>query len=171
MNSLDYIILIPVLTGLIIGLFKGLIKEVIGLAVIVLGIYIAKLLGPLAGELLISLLDISPTGAQPLGFIAVFAVVAILLTLIGKLTQGLVNVLSLGFLNTLVGGIFGALKVALVISILLNVLAALDHKFSIIDPESKDNSLLYEPVTELAPELWEDLSHKSSRNAEATVHN
>jgi len=165
MNTLDYIILFPVVAGFIIGLFKGLIKEVISLAIVVLGIYLSRIFAPLASDLLTNWLDISPKGAQPLGFIAVFSVVAIALTLAGRMLHGVVQSLSLGFLNSIVGGIFGSLKIALLISLLLNIVHALDHKFSIIEPETREKSLLYEPVKELAPDLWDELTKKSSENA------
>jgi len=160
MNTLDYIILFPVLIGFIIGLFKGLIKEVVGLAIVILGIYLARLFAPLASDLLVQWLDISPKGAQPLGFLLIFSLVAIVLTLTGRMIQGLVQALSLGFINSMIGGVFGALKIALLYSILFNVLQSLEHRFSIIEPESRANSLLYEPILELAPELWEELTEQ-----------
>lgn len=157
MNTLDLIILFPVAVGMITGLFRGLVKEVIALAILIIGIYLAKLLAPLASELLINLLDISAKGAQPLGFIVVFSIVAIVLTIIGHFIQGAIKMLSLGFLNSIVGGIFGGLKVALFMSIIFNVLQAIDHRISVIEPELKENSIFYEPVRGLAPELWNEL--------------
>jgi membrane protein required for colicin V production len=157
MNTLDLIILFPVAVGIITGLFRGLIKEVIALAILIIGIYLAKLLAPLTTDLLINLFDISAKGAQPLGFIAVFSIVAIVLTIVGHFIQGAIKMLSLGFLNSIVGGIFGGLKVALFMSIIFNVLQAIDHKISIIEPELKEKSIFYEPVKGLAPELWNEL--------------
>lgn len=171
MNTLDYIIIFPVLIGFIIGLFKGLIKEVIGLAIVILGIYLARLFAPLASELLVKWLVISPQGAQPLGFLVIFSIVAITLTLIGRMIQGLVQALSLGFINSMIGGVFGALKIALLYSILFNVLHSLEHKFSIIEPESRENSVLYEPIKELAPQLWEELTDQQKENAQASLYN
>ena len=165
MNTLDLIILFPVAAGFITGLFRGLIKEVISLAVIIIGIYLSKILAPYASELLINWFDLSPKGAQPLGYIAVFCVIALLLTLTGRLLQGFIQLLSLGFLNSIVGGIFGGLKIALIISILLNVLQGIDHRIKVVDPELKEESILYRPIKELAPELWEDLTYTKPENA------
>ena len=109
--------------------------------------------------------DLSPKGAQPLGYIAVFCVIALLLTLTGRLLQGFIQLLSLGFLNSIVGGIFGGLKIALIISILLNVLQGIDHRIKVVDPELKEESILYRPIKELAPELWEDLTYTKPENA------
>ena len=39
MNTIDFVILIPILIGFVFGLFKGFIKELASLAAIFLGIY------------------------------------------------------------------------------------------------------------------------------------
>lgn len=165
MNTLDFIILFPVIAGFIIGLFKGLIKEVIGLAIVILGIYLSRLLAPFVSEVLVQWLDISPKGAQPLGFVVVFSIVAILLTITGRLINGLIQALSLGFINSVIGGIFGALKIALLFSILFNLLHSFEGRFSVIEPESRENSILYEPIKELAPDLWDELIEERETNA------
>ncbi len=171
MNTLDYIILFPIVIGFIIGLFKGLIKEIIGLAIVILGIYLSRLLAPLTSELLVQWLDISPRGAQPLGFIVVFGVIAIVLTLAGRMIQGLVQALSLGFINSMIGGVFGAIKIALIYSIIFTLLQSLEHRFPIIEAESRENSVLYEPVKELAPKLWDELTEQKTENAQTSLYN
>lgn len=157
MNSLDLIIVFPIAAGLLSGLFRGLIKEVVSLAVILLGIYLARIFAPFAAELLIKWFELSPGGAQPLGFIAVFSVVAILLTIGGHMIHGLIRLMSLGVLNSIAGGVIGALKVALLLSIIFNILNSINTRISVIEPELKEKSLLYLPVLELAPELWKEI--------------
>lgn len=170
MNSLDLIILLPVAAGFITGLFRGLIKEVISLGVIIIGIYAARLLAPVATTLMINWFDLSPKVAQVLGFIVVFSIVAILLTIAGRLLQKVIQLLSLGFLNRIVGGIFGGLKIALIFSILLNILQGIDHKISIIDAELREKSILYAPVKGLAPRLWDEIIDKDRNDVETPTH-
>ena len=170
MNTLDLIILLPVAAGFITGLFRGLIKEVISLAVIIIGIYAARLLSPIATTLMIDWFEISPKGAQVLGFVAIFSLVAILLTIAGRLLQGVIQLLTLGFLNAIVGGVFGGLKIVLLFSIFFNVVQAIDHKVSIIDTELREESLLYSPVKGFAPGLWEEIIEKKDKDAEITTH-
>jgi membrane protein required for colicin V production len=169
MNTLDIIIIIPIAAGCITGLFKGFIKEVISIAIIFIGIYAARLLGTSIAELLISLLNISPKGAQPLAFIIIFSAVAILLTLLGSLIQGVVRMLSLGFINSISGAIIGGLKVALLISIVFTILHAFEHHFELIDSGLRQNSLLYNPVKSLAPELWKEITQHPTTNVIARL--
>jgi membrane protein required for colicin V production len=64
--------------------------------------------------------------------------------------------ISLGGLNKLLGGVFGALKFALIVSVLLNVFDAIDSRFSIISKETKENSIGYNPLMKLGPKLWDE---------------
>ena len=63
--------------------------------------------------------------------------------------------MSLGILNYLLGGMFGALKFALIVSVLLNVLAALDPLVSFIAKETKEHSFCYNSIIKITPYIWE----------------
>ena len=84
--------------------------------------------------------------------------------------QGVIQLLSLGFLNSIVGGIFGGLKIALIFSIIFNILQGIDHKLSIIDAELREESILYAPVKGLAPELWDEIIDKDQQDVESATH-
>ncbi len=156
MNSLDLYLLIPIALGFIFGLFKGLVKELASLAAIVLGIYGAKLLSPYATGILVKVFDFSPKTAQPLSYLFVFIVIAISLIIVSKMLDKMFESMSLGGLNKLFGGVFGAMKYALIISVLLNVFDAVDSRFSILKAETKDNSIAYKPLMKLGPVLWDE---------------
>lgn len=158
MNALDLYLIIPVVAGFVIGLFRGLIKEIISLLVIVLGIYLSRMFSGIVATLLVNTLDISIQAAQPLAFLMIFVIIAILLSLLAKLLSRVVNVLSLGLLNALAGGFFGGLKILLIMSLFLNLAAALDDKVTIIEPESIEKSVFYGPVLKFAPELWDTIT-------------
>ncbi|GAB1416746.1 hypothetical protein MASR2M117_21520 [Paludibacter sp.] len=162
MNALDLYILVPILLGFVVGLFRGLIKEIVSLVVIILGIYISKLFSSFVAKWLNGHFDISLKLAQPLAFIIIFAIVAILLILASKFLQGIIKNLSLGFINSILGGLFGALKFALLVSVILIVFDTLNDRFSFIDKESKDKSILFQPVKKIAPNLWQEVTEKKS---------
>lgn len=156
MNSLDLFLLIPIALGLIFGLFKGLVKELASLAAIVLGIYGAKLLAPMVSDILVQTFDFSPKTAQPLSYLFVFIAIAIVLLLLAKMLDKMFDTISLGGLNKLFGGVFGALKYAIIISVLLNVFDAIDSRFSILKTETKEKSIAYKPLMRLGPVLWDE---------------
>ena len=164
MNKLDMILLLPIGFGFIFGLFKGLVKEITSLAAIVLGIYGAKLLAPSISDVLVNSFHFSEKTALPISYLVLFIAIAIGLLMLAKSLEKLFDSMSLGGLNKFLGGIFGALKYALIVSVLLIVFNAIDSHFSIVSAETKENSIAYKPLMKLAPTLWDEAKkeHHSS---------
>lgn len=163
MNSLDLFLLIPITLGFIFGLFKGLIKELISLVAIIAGIYGAKLFAPFVSKILINKFDFSPATAHPTAYIILFIAIGIGLLMAANAIDKIFDSLSLGGLNKLLGGIFGALKYALIVSVLLNVFDALDSRFSIVKYQTKENSIAYKPLMKFGPALWEETKLRNEK--------
>jgi len=155
MNTLDLFLLIPIALGFIFGLLKGLIKELTSLAAIVLGIFGAKLFAPLVSGIFVSAFHFSPKTAQPLAYLFLFVIIGIGLLLLANMLDKFFSAIALGGVNKVLGAIFGGLKIALIVSVLLNVFDALDSRFSILSIETKDNSIGYKPLMKLGPTLWD----------------
>lgn len=165
MNSLDLFILIPIIAGFTFGLFRGLVKELTSLAAVVLGIYGAKFFSPWLAAVLMRSFDFSARTAQPTAYFLLFLVIVVGLLFLSRIVDKVFESMSLGGLNKLFGGLFGALKYALVLSMLINVFNVVDDKFSIINPTTKSASFAYEPVLKLGPALWEEAkSYKTDKN-------
>ncbi|MDR3654029.1 MAG: CvpA family protein [Paludibacter sp.] len=161
MNTLDLIILIPIVLGFVFGLFKGLIKELTSFVAIVLGIYVAKIFAPFVSEILINQFKFSDKTARPFAYFFLFLFVIIGLLLLAKVLDKIFDSIALGGLNKFLGGLFGALKYALIVSVLLNVVDALDSRFSLVRTKTKSESIAFKPIKNLAPALWEET--KSSK--------
>ena len=71
--------------------------------------------------------------------------------IIGKIVHKLISIIALGFLNRLVGGIFGLAKCAVILSVILYFVNGFDHDSSLIKPEIKKGSYLYDPVESIVP--------------------
>jgi membrane protein required for colicin V production len=164
MNTLDLFLLIPIALGFIFGIFKGLIKELTSLAAIVLGIYGAKFFASSVSEILINSFGFSPKTAQPIAYIFLFILIAIVLLILANMVDKFFSSISLGGLNKFMGGLFGGLKYALIVSVLLNVFDALDSRFSILGIETKQESIGYKPLMKLGPTLWDE-AQKRKENA------
>ena len=156
MNKLDLLILLPMAVGFVFGIFKGLIKEVTSFAAILLGIYGAKLLAPVASSILVDTFHFSPVTATPLSYLILFIAIAVGLLVLAKSIEKMFDSMALGGLNKFLGGLFGALKYGLIVSVLLIVINAIDTRFSFISADTKNNSLLYQPMLKLAPALWDE---------------
>ncbi|RLD31472.1 MAG: CvpA family protein [Bacteroidetes bacterium] len=149
MNWLDIVLAIPLLWFMYKGFRNGLIIELASLAALVLGIFIALHFSFYAKEFLIDNFDIADNYLNIIAFAITFIIVAVLVYLVGKIIHKLVSIVALGFLNRLAGGIFGLLKAALVLSVILYFLNGFDS--SLIKAEVRENSFLYEPVESIVP--------------------
>ncbi len=165
MNNLDLALIIPIILGFVFGLFKGLIRELTSLAAIVLGIYGAKLFAPALSGFLIHTGHFSSKSALPVSYFLLFLLIALGLLFISNMLDKIFESMALGGINKFMGGIFGALKYALIVSVLLNVFDALDSRFSIINNRTKMESIAYKPILHFGPKLWEETKkHKADEN-------
>lgn len=163
MGILDLFIIIPIVLGFVFGLFKGLIKELFSLAAIVLGVFGARLFEPRVSEILLSMFDMQIGVTQAVSYLILFVAIAILLLIFAKILDKLFSAIALGGLNKFLGALFGALKMALIVSVLLNVFDTLNQQYGIIKEEIKSNSLTYESMLNFAPELWNEAKEITKR--------
>ncbi len=160
-NLLDIIILIPLLLFAWQGYRKGFIIEAATLAALLLGIYFALYFSDYAASLLKQHFTIDEKYLAIISFIVTFIVVVIAVIAVGKIVQKFIDLLLLGFLNKLAGAIFGVLKGALLVSILLVIINYFDTGENLIKKEQKQQSVLYRPVASFAPWLYSWLELKN----------
>lgn len=148
MNYLDIIFIVPLIWAGFRGFKKGLIIEVSALIAFGLGIwggihfsdFIAKLLSDSIESKYVPLVSFAIT------FILIVATVFVL----GKMLEKAVNLVQLKFVNKLTGAVFGTAKIVLVISVLLVIVNSFDQKANIVPKDLKENSLLYQPLSDVS---------------------
>ena len=142
---LDIIISAPLLYGLIKGVSNGLIKEIIGLLSLIIGIYVAVNFSIFLEPYLSGIFDNYEQFKPILAFAILFIGAILIIKLIGGLVNKLTKALGLGFISRIFGGIFGLLKIALIVSFLFTI----EARFGLISPETKQDSRLYKPTLNL----------------------
>ncbi len=157
LNTLDIILLLPIVYGLIRGIFRGLIGELTAILAVVVAVICAKLFAPQVALRLIQHIELSEQICEITAYLLVFFGVALLLTLMGKGISRLLKAISLGWLNRLLGAVFGAAKWALLMSVLLNGAILFDEMFHFIKPEMKEQSVVYEPMRKIASVAWDEV--------------
>jgi membrane protein required for colicin V production len=73
---------------------------------------------------------------------------------IGKILTKIADIAALGMLNKILGGIFGVLKIALILSVIFTFFGRVNNTIPFIKQETLDESLLYSPVKQIAPALF-----------------
>jgi membrane protein required for colicin V production len=154
MNYMDIILLTLLILSAFNGLRKGFIEELAGLAALILGIWAALHFSGIVAQLLSENLNIQGRYLPVIAFVATFIVVIILVNLIGSAVSGMVKAVKLGLVNRLAGFVFGVIKGALILSVLLVVFNKLDQDVHLIPAEAKSGSRMYEPVKNFAPSVF-----------------
>lgn len=157
MNLLDVILLAPVVYGLLRGIFRGLVEELTAILALVIALISAKLFAPKAAVWLLQSTGWDASICEVCAYLIVFFAVALVATLLGKLITRLLKAISLGWLNRLLGAVFGALKWALIVSVLLNGVILLDNYFHFIKPETKESSIAFSTMQKLASVAWDEV--------------
>lgn len=146
MNTIDIILGIFLIIGLVGGYRKGLLIEVASLIALIAGIYGAIHFSYIAGDHLKTKLDWSENYINLVAFVSTFAIIIIAVSLIGKVLTKIVDMAALGLLNRIAGAVFGALKFAVILGAVLIFFAKTNNKIGFVSEENMTSSLLYEPI-------------------------
>jgi len=73
-------------------------------------------------------------------------VVLLLIKFFGYLADKFMKALAFGVINSILGGIFGLLKVVVIFSFLLFVIT----DYNLVTKKTKDDSVLYKPLSDIA---------------------
>ncbi len=154
MNVLDILFLVPLLFALYRGFKKGLIHMIASLAALLLGIFGAIKLRPVFAALLDSVFNIAPEHINTIAFAVAFVTIVLVVHIVGFLVDKLVKAVALNFVNRLLGMAFGLLVTAFVLSMILWPINQINAEKQIIKPKHIDGSLLYKPLSALAPAVF-----------------
>ena len=154
MNVIDLIFIIILLWSAYKGFRKGFILQLSTLAALLLGIFGAIKFSDFTATLLIDNFEISNQYIHIIAFALTFIAIVIGVHLIAKLIEKLVQAIALGFINRLLGIVFGVAKVAFIISIILVLVNKANDKYNFMPEENTENSLLYQPLSDFAPMIF-----------------
>ncbi len=170
MNTFDIIITALLVFGFIRGLLKGLFVEVASLAALILGVYGAIHFSYFASALLKNYVSWDEKYLTIVAFALTFAVIVIVIALLGKLFTKIASFAALGFLNKLLGGVFGALKIGLILSVILLVFSKLNNTIPFMSEEQQEATILYKPIKNLAPTLFPSFMNVSDESENKTAN-
>nr|WP_321221519.1 CvpA family protein [uncultured Psychroserpens sp.] len=166
MAIIDIILGALLLFGLIRGVMKGLFVEVASLIALVAGVYGAIHFSNYAAEFLDTRLDWEEKYINLIAFAVTFVIIVLAIALAGKALTKLADFAALGILNKLLGGVFGALKIGLILSVLLIIFDNMNNTLPFAEDEDLENSILYKPVKGLAPLLFPSILNKGKEEPE-----
>lgn len=150
MNTLDLLILLGLVVGIVRGMTTGVVRQVAKLFGLVVAFFLSLQLMDAVGALATDSLGISPRIAPVVGFVLVYLVVQVAVFLLIHAVESLIGVLRIGAVNRALGGALGALKAALVLSLVFLVLGHL----GVPERETQARSSFYDPIASVLPDAW-----------------
>jgi membrane protein required for colicin V production len=154
MNYVDIVLGILLILSALQGFSKGFVEELAGLVALILGIWAAIHFSDIVGQFLTTTFHMTFKHLNIIAFIVTFLIVVILVQIVGSMVNKMVKAISLGFLNRLAGLAFGAVKGALILSVLLVIFDKIDKDVHIISVDTKAESKLYTPIRNFAPGVF-----------------
>ncbi len=171
MNILDIILGALILLGLVRGLSKGLFVEVASLVALIAGIFGAIHFSDFASNFLESRFDWNERTINIIAFVITFVIIVLAISLAGKALTKLADFAALGILNKLLGGVFGALKIGLILSVVLMIFNTMNKTLPFIEDEELQDSILYKPVKSLIPLIFPYLIKEDLPSETANTEN
>lgn len=169
MGVIDIVLGALILFGLVRGFMKGLFVEVASLVALVAGVYGAIHFSNFAAEFLQTKTEWNEKTINITAFAITFVVIVLAIAFAGKALTKLANFAALGILNKLLGGVFGALKIALILSVVLNIFDKFNNTVTLLDEDTQENSVLYKPVKSLVPMIFPNLLQPKKDSEEDTI--
>ncbi len=171
MSIIDIVLGALLLFGLIRGAMKGLFVEVASLVALVLGVYGAIHFSGFAAEFLESKVDWNEKTINIVAFAITFVIIVLVISLAGKALTKLADFAALGIINKLAGGLFGALKIGLILSVLLIVFNKLNSTLPFMEQDDLEESILYKPVKSIAPMIFPTLIKSETEDTSKAEEN
>jgi len=165
MSVIDIVLGALILFGLVRGLMKGLFVEVASLVALIAGVYGAIHFSSFAAEFLQTKTEWTEQTINITAFAITFVIIVLAISLAGKALTKLADFAALGIINKLAGGVFGALKIALILSVVLNVFDKLNNTITLLDDDTKQESVLYKPVKSLVPMIFPNILEPNKDNS------
>ncbi|MGQ9619717.1 MAG: CvpA family protein [Bacteroidales bacterium] len=154
MNYIDILIVIILAIAMIKGFIEGFVKEVASLVALILGIWAAIKFSTFTAAKLHDYFDMTGKYVGIIAFIITFVVVVAAVHFTGLIIDKLIKAIALGFVNRLLGMVFGLFKSALILSVIFVILNTIDEYRPFLPKEKINQSMLYNPISDIAPALF-----------------
>ena len=150
MNILDIILLICIIPALIQGFRKGFISQVIAIISLIAGVWLSARFSTSVSAWIAQYIQGSGQILQIVSFLLIFCLVIAGLAAIGKILEGTIKLVMLGWLNRLLGVVFSFLKASLVIGLIIMAFCSLNNTFNLVSEDILNQSVLFPPFRDTA---------------------
>lgn len=140
--------------GFIRGLWNGLFKELAAFLSLLLGIYFAIRFSGYMSDIIRNNISWNPKYINIVAFIIVFILVVIGVTILARILTKVAGLVMMGWLNKLLGGIFGFVKWILIIGVLLNLFIQVNTNNTFAEEKALKESWLFYPILNISHAVY-----------------
>lgn len=152
-SYLDIFFAIPLIWGIVRGLMSGFIRSLSVFVGLILGITLAQTYAADLSPIISEWFTLSARQCLSLAYVVIFIAVMLLVAIVARILDKFLHLILLGWLNKLLGALFGFFKWAIILSFFIMVVEYANSKFEFLSPEKKSESLLYEPIKNVVPTI------------------
>ena len=160
MSILDIVLGLFLAWGLYKGVKNGLFVEIAAIAALIAGIYGAIHFSYIVGNYLSQNMDWNERYISIAAFLITFIIILFIVHFAGRLLTKVADIAMLGALNKIAGGIFGVVKVAVILGAILIFFERAASKFNLIGEDTQQDSIFYEPIKEIGAFVFEKVLKK-----------
>lgn len=164
MGILDIVLGLLLAYGFYRGLRNGLFIEIASLVALIAGLYGAIHLSYITGNYLEQRVEWNENYVSIIAFIITFFAIVLLVHIVGKLITKIIDLTVLGLLNKIAGGIFGAVKIAVILGAVLIFFERANESLNLYENESSQESVLYDPVKSLGAFVFGAIVNQYNQN-------
>ena len=149
MNVFDIIIYLALAWAVFNGWRRGFLLQLISLVAVAAAIYCAIKFGAQAGVML----SLEGPSASIVGFLVIFVASMIIISVGGRLLRAVLRFSGLGAMDVVLGVLFSALKMALVVCVSFSWFATINKNYSLVSEQIVSESRWFETAVGLTDKI------------------
>ena len=153
MNYIDIAVAIPLLWGAYKGFTKGLIIELASIIALILGGYVGMHFSEVTSEYLNKVITIEESFMPIVSFAVTFVVIVLGVYILAKVLEKVINLVALKLINKISGSVFGVLKAAFIVSLIVVFVESIDQKLELYLKRQKTALYCIRPLVQLHQQL------------------
>ena len=134
MTVIDIIILVLLALAVFKGIKDGLVRQVGGIAGLILGIFLAGRFSAIMAGWLHQWLDASESVVKAVSFAIIIIVVCLCMYLLGRLLEKIIKITTLGWVNRLLGVLLSVCTVVLLVGALISLIEYVNTTWFVLVP-------------------------------------
>lgn len=154
MNIIDAIILICLIPAIFQGLKKGFISQAISIVSIIAGIWASSRFADIVTDWVAQYITASEQILKIVAFAIILIAAFLILGMLGRLLEKLLDFIFLGWANKLLGTIFSLLKAFLILGLIALIINSICASLNCMAPEVFNTSVLYQTISESAGKIF-----------------